>query len=201
MIQKDASMGPIAEYIAKTEFSAYGSSYHYIILNINSYETDWFLATAILHEIGHAQAAEKENRVFFKADRTNDKRVQEEMRLWEFDCQVMSSIGGKDFINTTDLCLDKIAHIAKNFPIATIRFGSGFGSPMDYCYGHCSDERAVKNRDTTYSIYCLFAMADRYIKDDNHRRDFKLRIIEKSYNNSFLKKEKDFAEAMKKTAS
>ncbi len=156
LLLSDAEISPIAAYhVREAMEGAYGPENHAIFLGMEWLkETPRFVATVLLHEIGHAMQAEQEGRILIRLAKPRDKvkRFEEELKMWLFDCRLVGLMGGAELrgrVETTarNICLGW--EKGEQFGIVV-----GPNSLLDLCYGSVHNERAVGLRTTRYMIFC-----------------------------------------------
>lgn len=164
LFTEDAEADSVCAYYAKRVIgTAYGSEGNIIIINLDCDETTTCIAACILHELGHAKLASEQGRVFKQNTLPDDKRMEEELELWEFDAKLAYLIGGTQYRYEFDLLARQLqlfwANIGKDIN------WTGKGKLLDFCFGEAETEAAKKQRDTTLSYYCYLLAANRYLID------------------------------------
>lgn len=170
LFKSDASLDQeMASHVERTRYANYCCVTHQITLNVDAAETRLFIATSLLHELGHAQLAEKERRIGDTSVRNPFDRLQEELKMWLFDCRLAQAMGGRKLereINKT---------IAQYAARPSYKPQPGVGKPLDYCYRPVADKQARGFRDSMYLVFCGLISAKRYLKpDEAHYRQLQI---------------------------
>ncbi len=170
LFKSDANLDPeMASHVAHTQYANYCCVTHQITLNVDAVETRTFLATSLLHELGHAQLAEKESRIGDASPRNPFDRLQEELKMWLFDCRLAQATGGRKLereINKT---------IAQYLARPNYKPQPGVGKPLDYCYRPVADKQAQGFRDNIYLVFCGLIAAKRRLKpNEAHYRQLQI---------------------------
>ncbi len=140
-LQSDALIHPrVADVIKRTNNATYSPAQDCVFLNLESLETERFMATSLLHEMGHGLL-----------------RLEEELKMWIFDCRLAQALGGvklKREIGKT------IADITRPGLAGTTKgFRPGIGKPLDLCYRSVSGKEERGGRDKLYWTFCQILAA------------------------------------------
>ncbi len=162
MLRGDGSISNVGAYFEDTVGAgAYASRGHTIILNMNTNETSRYMGSALLHEAGHAMAAENEGRILKSPGPWDEKlRMEEELRMWHFDCRLVGFLGGEKFRLETEIAAQRIIpDLAAG--IHQIKLGADW--PLDLCYGPADNQQAVSGRAALYGVYCQLIALHMYM--------------------------------------
>lgn len=159
MFLSDARIDRVCEYYTKAvQYASYGPIHNCIIVNMDGQETLRMLACAFLHELGHAQAAHCEGRIFKECPRSDEQRLHEETAVWTMEYKLMIALGGHEYL----------AFVA-DFVKEICRCWQGLrpdipwerkGRALDCCLGASPSPDAGKERDVTFLGYCQLMAAD-----------------------------------------
>ncbi len=178
MFPEDAQYGKLARhYTKRVSYASYGCRSNTITINMSfsSKETPRFLAHLFIHELGHAEAAKKEGRLFSKSLKPPNERLREETDMWTVDYRLMLAIGGSDYREAAKKMAVEIHQwCCKNRKCPDYR---GRGIALKHCFGDLSDIDSNKERDRTFFYYCYLMFVD-YCFDREKAKEIKLQIIQ-----------------------
>lgn len=194
ILHSDARISPVAAYLQEyAQPGSYSSRMHMLVLGMDEKETPRFMATTLLHEIGHAMVAEKEGRILCPlAPRDERTRLEEELRMWQFDYQLAGFLGGEELRRYMELTAHEIIQgWVRGSPF---HLKVGTSTPLDLCYGTISEQGSLGRRTVMYMRYCeLIALRIFYGPlAHEHQLAFIASICQKSY-----KKQKDYIQSIK----
>ncbi len=194
---KDALLSSDMEYCReRIGFAVYAPQNHMIILNTETFETPRFMASTMLHEAGHAIVAEKEGRNNNFAKRTEKERLQEELRMWHFDCKLAFLLGGAYYQKEIGKAVTSVLSARRAgilFHVQTL--GPRIGWPLDLCYGSTLSPYAIKNREFLWAIFCELIASDMGLGSDAH--SYQIKLVEATYKD-WWEKDMDYALSRKK---
>lgn len=147
----------IEAFLAWVQGASYTAKYsaidHTIFFNMESGETDRFMASTLLHEVGHAIAAEKEGRILGDVMlRSEEARMEEELKMWLFDCHLAMLIGGESFRKQIGA---EVQEILPRLAKGNFSFVPRSGQALDVCYGPLPTDKASSGRTNYYAVYCM----------------------------------------------
>ena len=159
MFSEDAKFGQASNYYVQSLFyAAYGGKSNSIIMNMSCKETLRFLACCFIHELGHAQAAKREGRLFKENSRSIDERIREEINMWTIDYKLMLALGGRNYQKAVKKMAFEIIQWWLQKRDRPDHQGTGIA--LNYCFGNLSDANSNNERDITFFTYCSFMAAD-----------------------------------------
>jgi hypothetical protein len=185
-----------AAYIQdRVKIASYSPGDHMILLNIDSCETHRFMASSLLHEVGHACAAEKERRILSSAGpRDEIGRLEEELRMWHFDVRLAMLIGGEKLRFKIDAAVREIVQQLSVKGSYLIKLG--VGQSLDLCYGPALSNEASLKREYFYAVYCGLIALHEYL-GPQLAHEPQLAII-RQIHQEFYKKDKDYIQSLRK---
>lgn len=164
--QEDASTGVDGRYYAEwakgSHFAGYGCLYNNIVVNIEMEETMRFFACALLHELGHAEAAHIEGRVLKEGPHTPAQRLFEEAAVWSLEARLMLALGGPEYACQVMNLVDKICYDWKKerqtkYP--------GLGIALDCVLGSPPTDWTRKVRDNAFLAFCQLIAAEKFFPE------------------------------------
>lgn len=178
LLKRDVSLSREMNWLVNaTDFAAYAAENHYISLSLDSCETRRFMAAALLHEAGHAQAAEKDGRALKGLNRNLPDRLMEELEMWIVDCKLALALGGKPYHEEVSKTVAQFHDLWEGGK--TIQSTQGIGWPLDFCYEAPPKEAYARlNRDRTYTVFCSLIASETYLKSESDIISHKFRIIQ-----------------------
>lgn len=154
MLPGDAHLGRMGSYYHQAAgLGSYSAAGHLIILRMRSGETGRFMASTLLHEVGHAIAAERGERSGRPGNFRHDReKLEEELQMWHFDCRLAGWLGGESFRAQTEA---RAREITQRLAAGIYQLGLvGDGIALDACYGPAVDKKTADGRAMLYSVQC-----------------------------------------------
>ena len=178
MFPEDAVLGQVASYyVERVSGAAYGSESNTIVINMSCFkEKPRFLAHCFIHELGHAQTAKKERRLYKKNLRSPNERLREEIYMWTMDYKLMLALGGKNYRNASKKMAFKINQWWRQKKACPNY--RGMGITLKHYFGNLSDADLDNESDFTFFVYCSFMAADYYLTGEKSKAK-KLQILQK----------------------
>lgn len=190
LVPADVQYGTaFAYYVECVEFANYGPQANLVAMNMAADESPRFLAFCLLHEIGHAMAAEREGRVFQKGSRPTDVRLQEELRMWTFDALLAEILGGETYVRAVNDFVEDIRRFGGQRALCPPSLIEGRGVVLDISFGPAPSDAARRKRDRTFSVYALLSFADYSLCPADALR-YKLDVIADAHRGSFERSER-----------
>ncbi|MBI1866287.1 MAG: hypothetical protein HY005_02680 [Candidatus Staskawiczbacteria bacterium] len=185
MFPEDAQYSQLANYyVQRVSCSAYGCESNTITINMSCLkeETPRFLAHNFIHELGHAQIAKKEGRLFKKASRSQNERFQEEINMWTIDYKLILALGGKNYRNASKKMAFEINQWWRRERECPGH--GGMGIALKHYFGNLQDRDFDNEIDITFFIYCCLMAADYYL-DREKSKEKKLQIIQEIHTRQY----------------
>ena len=153
MLTSDACINPTAVYLRRhAQPGSYSPNNHMVVLGMDEGETLDYMASTLIHETGHAMAAEREGRILNSATaRDEDARLEEELKMWLFDLRLAGFLGGEGLRHQIEVTAAKICQGWSGGIPFLMRVEAS--SPLDLCYGPAGSKRAGA-RTILYMHYC-----------------------------------------------
>ncbi|MDO8486184.1 MAG: hypothetical protein Q7S77_00595 [Candidatus Staskawiczbacteria bacterium] len=181
MFPEDARFGQTANYYVQRVqgAAAYGCESNKIIINMSwlKKETPRFLACCFIHELGHAQTAKKEGRLFKKSLRSQSERLREEIDMWTVDYKLMIALGGNSYRKASETMAFEINQWWQQKRGRPDHQGTGIA--LKYCWGSLSDADSNNERDLDFFYFCSLMAADLYFSKEG-AKEIKLAILQKN---------------------
>ena len=166
IIHSDSRISPIADYYRKhAQPGSYSPEGHLVVLGMDEQETLRFMATTLLHEVGHAMIVEKNERILSKSTvRDKQTRLKEELEMWLFDCRLAGFLGGEQLRSQINSTVEKIIQQWKKRSPVQVTIEDG--APLDLCYGAIPKKGSLGRRAMLYIRYCELVALNDYLPPD-----------------------------------
>lgn len=147
-----------------SSYAVYHRPNNQIFFNLFAHETLRFVASAFIHELGHALTALHNNLAMSKLEDSLEERIDEEVDMRTFDYNFALALGGLKYADLFNkgVYYTKKARERSNFKNPPDFAGSGVA--LDLCFGSPLTEQGKRFRDLLFQLYCELANADMNMK-------------------------------------